>query len=313
MNYIPIVFAAVILSIIVDGWFTQDAAPSKTLLAAMLVLVLAPLASKIKVFDFLEFQKSVDRIDEDLTATKEEIATVANNLQVLQLGINTVSENRQAQNVTVNVLDEVSVEKLKQSIKSETEEGLKDSLGPPEFSLSPAYRFRSFLETRLKQLIGEIKTGLFVHYVVIDVTKYGGRAGMASSAIAIGLPELIRFFQARGSVYKSDNEKDEQDLEYLGRLKELNDYLNVITREIRSMMHSKDQLFNQSTPGPDMETIRAKTLEAELLKGYFLGEVVGTVGALTANATNQSMIVDWTRTKTREIGSSDEGQTQDYG
>ena len=274
----------------------------------MLVLVLAPLASKIKVFEFLEFQKSVDRIDGELAANREEITTVANNLQVLQLNINTVSENRQAQTITLNLHDEATIEALRQRIKIETEEVLEDSENPPEFALSPAYRFRSYLQVRLAMTISEIKTGLFVHYVYCDAMANGHRTDIGSSAMELDLPKLIDFFRKRGNLYRHDEFRDEEDIEYLNRLEALNDHLSRLTREIRSMMPSKEELLDQSTQGPDMETIRTLSLESEMLKAYFLGGVAGITSSFGVISGNRPLEGDQ---KLRDASGSERVSLQD--
>ena len=63
-----------------------------TLAAGVLLLSLAPWATRIRIFEFLDFQKFVGRIDEKFEETKKKIQTVLNNQVARQLVVNSVTQ-----------------------------------------------------------------------------------------------------------------------------------------------------------------------------------------------------------------------------
>ena len=104
LKYVPATVAAVVmLAIVAHAWFVDGTTPSKTLVGAILALVLAPLASSIKIFELLDFRTTVDRLDGELADARKDIATVSNSVQTLQFGMSVAS--RQDQVVNVNLAE----------------------------------------------------------------------------------------------------------------------------------------------------------------------------------------------------------------
>ena len=104
LKYVPATVAAVVmLAMVAHAWFVDGTTPYKTLVGAILALVLAPLASSIKIFELLDFRTTVDRLDGELADARKDIATVSNSVQTLQFGMSVAS--RQDQVVNVNLAE----------------------------------------------------------------------------------------------------------------------------------------------------------------------------------------------------------------
>jgi hypothetical protein len=160
LKYVPLVVAAgVLLGIILHGWIGRDQDPSTTLLNLTVVLVLAPLAARINVFGIFDFQKTVDRLDVEISDTKKEVLKISQSIQTLQQSL--PSNNRQDQTININLRDSVNLEAIEEQAEAATEEvirGADDS--STTIVLSPAYSSRNFLRENLAVNIAEISTAL---------------------------------------------------------------------------------------------------------------------------------------------------------
>ena len=128
MKYLPLVIAAgVLLGVVLHGWISRDQESPTTLLTLTVVLVLAPLAARINVFGIFDFQKTVDRLDSEISETKNEVTTISHSIQSLQqsLKLSATSNSRQDQVFSFNFQEPAAVEAIKEQIKIETEEELE--------------------------------------------------------------------------------------------------------------------------------------------------------------------------------------------
>lgn len=291
MKYIPvIVVAAVLLAIITHSWIIRNQEPSKTLLILTSVLVLAPLASRIKAFGLLDFQKSVDRLDNEISETKKEVSALNQNIQILQqsLSASAAANSRQDQTININLRDAINPELIERRAEAETEKAFRQEDETPDFVLSPAFRSRAFLQQRLAIAIGAIKTALFVHHAHFEAERQGYKKLDDTSVLDLELPKLISFFREKGGL---SDKPDDEDIDYLNRLEELIAHNDLLISEIQSITTSKDQLVDDRESGLDNASIRESILESERLKGFFLyfvtGYSAGVCSALWSAVLNQ--------------------------
>lgn len=172
LKYLPaVVVAGVLLTIVGHSWFVRDTAPSQFMIAVIVALVLTPVASRIKIFDWIDIRKSVEGLGDELADTKREVASVAQSLTALtaQVQINS-SKQMQAQtlaNITVDstkaaVEAAMALRKGNPPTGAAIAEPHRPQLEPSDFS----YEFRLRLTTiwSLDELISEITAYLRVSY-----------------------------------------------------------------------------------------------------------------------------------------------------
>ena len=269
LKYVPATVAAVVmLAIVAHAWFVDDTTPSKTLVGAILALVLAPLASRIKIFELLDFRTKVDRLDGELADARKDIATVSNSVQTLQFGMSVAS--RQDQVVNVNLAETMNPALIQERADAASEEVLREEDEENPFVLSPAFRMRWYLVDRLKVTIGEIAAALYVIYGVVEVFKNGSQPDQAGAGIDLTLSDLITYFRENKSL-RAGAPVDEEDMDFLQRLEDLEEKTAVFDGEAKTMMRDRDQLLDQSNVSPDAGVIREHLNESQLLKAYIFG------------------------------------------
>lgn len=286
MKYVLVTIAAgVLLAIVIDSWFVKGQAPSKVLIGAVLILALTPLASRIKIFDFIDFRKSVDRLDGELTETRKEIATVSTNLQNLQLGISTANNARQDQVITLNLGDSMMPSTIQQRSDVVSEEVLENEGDQSPFVLSPAFRIRWYLLEKLTVAIGQITTALFTLSAFVEAQKIDPLKGppTASKAMDLTLTDLVLYFRENRDLNPMRQVHPhsllDDDLNYLQRLEDLDAKTTALSNGLTMMLRDKDQLLDQSNQGLDTEIVRGLIVEAETLKAYFMGSAFGISAA----------------------------------
>ena len=146
LTYLPaVVVAGVLLTIVGHSWFIKDTAPPQFMIAVIVVLVLTPVAARIKIFDWIDFRKSVEGLGDQLADTKREVASVAQSLTALttQVQVN-ASMQVQAQtlaNITVDstktaVEAAVALQEGNPPIRSAITEPQRPQLEPSDSAMS---------------------------------------------------------------------------------------------------------------------------------------------------------------------------------
>ena len=79
-NALLAITGATFLIIVIHSWFIRETTPSALMVSATLVLVLVPFASRIKIFELFDFQRSVERLDSEIDLTRKDVSTLSQNV-----------------------------------------------------------------------------------------------------------------------------------------------------------------------------------------------------------------------------------------
>lgn len=222
MKYVPLVVAdGVFLAIVAHSWFVKGEAPSNVLLTVIVGLVLAPLAARIKILEVIDFRKTVDRIDEELTEAKGQISTVVQQIEHLHVDIDSAVNTRQDQTANLHLNDLMASASIKEKAEERTNEVLQSADDVDQFALSPAFRTRLYVLDEINGAIEQIVAVLKVDYIYIDTYFHGVKEPHASDAMTLGIPELIMYFRGHGGIRPNLTKKegpDHEQLDYLRRL-----------------------------------------------------------------------------------------------
>ena len=269
LKYLPaVVVAGVLLTIVGHSWFVRDTAPSQFMIAVIVALVLTPVASRIKIFDWIDIRKSVEGLGDELADTKREVASVAQSLTALtaQVQINS-SKQMQAQtlaNITVDstkaaVEAAMALRKGNPPTGAAIAEPHRPQLEPSDFS----YEFRLRLTPiwSLDELISEITAYLRVSYAFAHFLRGGRFSGGVISDM--DLLSLVGYFRESGHPLLTQEADQQEGLEYLKRLE------NLIAEK-------------EKYGAVDLPESKARELmqEGRLLSAYFGGNAWGVSSGL---------------------------------
>ncbi len=98
LRYVLFVATWVLLVVIVIHlWLIRGGDPPVPLLAILVVISLIPLAARLKIGNWLDFTKKLDRLDTEVTSTKEQIRQVSSQLTSVSNLVHTIVTSKQSQ------------------------------------------------------------------------------------------------------------------------------------------------------------------------------------------------------------------------
>jgi len=192
----------VISLVILHSWFAREQAPSVVLVVALLVFALLPIADRIKVFDWIDFRKSISDIETEIGKANSRVDVLSTSMQKLDSRISSSMTSIQDHKQIINnfsVSSEIAAFELASQLSAhraqQSEKALRET---PESDLD--IRLTQLVE--LQGLMSELTAALRIlkiysqaeeldHYISpeIDFLKETGSAT---------LPDILDYFQSRG-------------------------------------------------------------------------------------------------------------------
>lgn len=260
-KYILALAGAIVISIVIlHGWFARGESPPTLLIVGLVVFALVPVADRIKVFDWIDFRKSISNLSQEMESNKSQIGTVAEELQNLTQSMSltfAAQEHQQIFNTNISVPSEaMALELAKQ-------------LGIPRRSdESAGSSTDSEISNRLDwvdQITLEISAFLRVLMVaertMVSAIEIGDNSQPTTESIAeimgLGLPGLIEHFEEVGGVIRHVDGK------FLRTTREMTMLANLKT------VLSDIKIYRNGEQEPSPKEIENLIEEANTALGYF--------------------------------------------
>lgn len=102
-KYLLAIAGVTVISIVIlDSWFGSGVPPSLELLIALIVFALLPVADRIKIFDWIDFRKSISDVETEVSQARSQI-------EVLNEGIQQLNSNISSSVSTKQIVNNISI------------------------------------------------------------------------------------------------------------------------------------------------------------------------------------------------------------